>query len=288
MSLAGLEGKRRARILYGFLFFSLLLGAPIRGAAAQSAQSDLEAELASRLQSFSQNELVTRDQHFRQSADLRADREYVLSLYNNPSLADPESLQEFFALLTPDETSMLLQADALASDIEVIREYVRQNNLEGIFGGTYVDDQGKGGIVYTGFTLDADSHFQVLLDRVPHPDKLRLFPVRQTEAEIDDLVAQVTAAIDELASSGITVRGVGTSIPENVVQIDVASADPQTVGKLENRFGASKIKVVETPVIRALIDRKNYPPPLIAGVEIWNQLGFLSRGLCTALGGYAM
>lgn len=112
---------------------------------------------------------------------------------------------------------------------------------------------------------------RALTERFPFPERLKLFDVVRSERELNSVVDAVSDSIPQLRDEGIVVHLVARSIPENVVEIHVAVADPETERKLGERFGADRIRVIQGSPWSDL-DRYSDPFPLKAGVYMTNAI----------------
>jgi hypothetical protein len=236
-----------------------LTSALTAGASAAPDVNATPAELPLRLQL---------DQDFREAVGLRADDAYVRKLASNRDLVAPGSRREYGALLTPEEQDQMERWDRLSEAMPIVYKYV-ERNAELVFGGAYISDQATGGIANVAFTQDSARHLQNIRREFPYPDRLRLFPVRRPLIELDALHDRVAGDIDALAREGITVHSVATDVKSNTVEIGVASADPETVRRLETRYGQQDVEVLEVPKPQTT-SRSNQYPPMKSGLQIQN------------------
>lgn len=114
-----------------------------------------------------------------------------------------------------------------------------------------------------GFTNNVERSFPQIRNQFPYPDKLRSFRARFSHAMLIVLVDRVTDDMDELEAEGIDIHTVGVSVPSNVVDIRVASADASTVSTLGRRYGANRVRVTKGPPMVPL-DESETPVDVVA------------------------
>jgi hypothetical protein len=166
--------------------------------------------------------------------------------------------------LTAAENRELDERSKVSSAADIVQQY-GDRSAPRSFGGAYID-QAHGGLVRVGFTKAPARHMAELRRLFPYPAKLRLFPVKNTEAELDQVHAAVADAMPDY--EGIDIQVVNTAVKSNVVEIYVRSADQKTVAKLEKRFGSDNIRVLKSRgglVSTQRPGRFNNYPPLMGG-----------------------
>jgi hypothetical protein len=197
---------------------------------------------------------------------LRADAKYIRDLHAHPQQADQNSLNRYGALLTPHEMGAMAEGEALTSAMSVVRSYVKHHAAT-VFAGSYLEDLGRGGLAFVGFTQDSQRHLTRLRSVFPFPQKLRLFPVKHSLPYLDSVHRRIDGDLASLASQGLAIHTVSTSIQENRVTIGVASLDADTIAELENRYGRGNIRIFqETPI--TLATRASVYPPQQPGMEM--------------------
>lgn len=264
------------------------LGGPLSGLAAPASEPENEfaQRVVKHVDKLGLREIVARDARFRRGSGLIHDTEFIRHLYEDPSAADPSSLSEFHALLTPEESSALSEADKLAEAMDVIRPFVSAQGLGDIFGGAYMDQHEEGGVAHVGFVRNGSTHIEALRERFRFPGKLVAFAVEYSENELSTVVDRVSDEISTLEHEGITVHRVGVAVEKNVVEIVVEPSDLTHAPSLENRYGGEKVEVVSGAPLSFTDDRYQDNAPLPAGVDIFNDLGlFQGFAHCTVAWG---
>lgn len=102
------------------------------------------------------------------------------------------------------------------------------------YAGVYTDEQG---FVNVGFTQDADRQLANLKTHFKNPEKLRLIPAQYTKSQLDETTQAIGRDISSLRDQGIIIHLVEPNLPLNRVDVRVASADPDTIAFLKNKYG---------------------------------------------------
>jgi len=178
---------------------------------------------------------------FRRDFGLRRDIDHVRGLLDGSVAVESN---ESGVPLTAAEDEQVDSSFRVSDAVSIATKY--GGRVPDSFGGAYVD-LARGGLVYVGFTKAPERHLAELRKVFPYPAKLRLFPVRNTEAELDEVHRAVDEALPDLAAEGVEVHVVSTDIKSNVVEISLESIDRHTVARLEERFGRDKIQAVKSP-----------------------------------------
>lgn len=213
---------------------------------------------------------------FRQNFGLNAETTYVNATLDDPTLADSEEL--YGVPLTSAELTELDTRIAMADEVGTIEDYALDYASE--YADLYTDQAG-GGLIYVGWTRNADQHMADLRARFPYPERLRSFTAARTKDDVATLHQRVTADVDVLRADGIDVQSVATSVEGNVVEVGVPSPTADQQSKLNARYGAGVTLVARSASQGA--GREAAVRPLIAGLRIWKpsaQAGFIDT--CTS------
>jgi hypothetical protein len=206
-------------------------------------QTGLPREPAPRsgMPSAAREAAVDQSLRFREDFGLRRDLAHVRGLVDGSVPADS---YDYGVPLTAAENKEFEERSKVEDAMGIVFGY-RDRSAVRSFGGVYID-QAHGGLVYVGFTEAPRAHMAALRKLFPYPNRLRLFRVRNTEAELDEVHTAVADARSDLAGEGVDIQGISTAVQSNVVEIQVRSDDQQTVAMLEKRFGSDKIRVVKS------------------------------------------
>jgi hypothetical protein len=181
---------------------------------------------------------VARAIDFRRTFDLRFDLPFVVA-----SLHDPKASSDPFGVpVYPDEATKLY-ADLADQDatIPIVVDYASGHRNES--GGVYIDRDVHPAMVtslWTGHLAEHAAALAALLHG--HPTAVRL--VRYTEIELDALRDRVEADIDWMERIPARMQSLGIGIVENVVTMDVSSAEPTAVRQIEQHYGLGDSLVV--------------------------------------------
>lgn len=215
--------------------------------------------------------LIERSLEFRTDFGLRADRDFVAALVD-----DPTANRTLAGVpLTDVEVREFRRRLRVTARIPALKRYAAAR-ARGSFAGVYVD-QRRGGLIYVGFTRDADRHLRALKARFAYPGKLRTFTGRYTTAQLDRLHTRVDRDKRTLEARGVTVRTTSTSVPRNAVEIGVANPTRALERRLRLRYGTG-VRIVKAPALR-LLDKPAsqepgpgrssiQSPPFAGGIEI--------------------
>lgn len=157
---------------------------------------------------------------FRRSLGLRHDVEYVLALQDDPS-ARIDLLD--FPMTLAEERELLARQAETDRVVGIVQAYAADH--EDTFGGLYIDRDEMPGAVVAMFT-DALLAHEVALRTKLGTAFVVLRQVRYSEAYLRSLQEVIAHDNDWMAEIPAHMDGVGTDIKENVVTLDVSSAEP--------------------------------------------------------------
>ena len=184
------------------------------------------------------------------------------------TLNDPSLSEAYGVPLTAAEEQYVDNGQAVQAAVGVIEDYGKTSAANS-YAGRYTD-YANGTLVYVGFTRDADYHLAELKKIFRYPEKLRLFPVTRTIADLKGVHERIVDDIDALAAEGVDVRAISTSVRGNVVEVGVEQPSDAAAQTLARRYGAAARLVQKAPEPLALT-RKKKIRPLVAGLRIWSQ-----------------
>lgn len=148
--------------------------------------------------------------------------------------ADPTSTQEFGLPMLPTETASLFARNNLPDPVRRVLDVYGHTDE---FGGLYIDNA-QGGVVVVLWTTDPAVHEAAIRPKLPpcHPVEFR--QVRWSEHELRGWQYRISADMDWMADIAAKVTGVGADIDDNVVDIDISSANPDAGDLIVAHFAA--------------------------------------------------
>ncbi len=172
---------------------------------------------------------VRTGQEFRRDYGMPASRRHVARV-----IRSREETPDFGIALSPREVRYLraLEETTQTAGWRRIERYVARR--PSVSGGLSVgNDYPRGGAAIVRWTRDADRHGAALrrLARLP----VRVRRVDHSERELNR--AQDRIDFDALESEGISIRGASVDVDRSRVVLDVISARPDAVQRVEERFG---------------------------------------------------
>lgn len=214
---------------------------------------------------------MTKEISFRNIFGLNADEDYVQSV-NAQYPVDPL----YGVALTPNEQDLMNLRNDVQANLQTIDAYAAENAPD-----TYADlYRDREGLVYVGFTKDAEKHLANLKSQFKYPELLRLFPAMFSKAQLDETTQRITADLTRLRSQGIMIYTVGPNIQANSVDVTVDNANSETITLIKSRYGLHVN--VATGLAPVTSDRGNDPPPWKGGYQIWKDLGNGWAKVCTS------
>ena len=190
----------------------------------------------------------------RRQMGLRFDLPFVLA-----AAADPATSVEFLSIPTyPDEDAKLL-ADRADQQIAVgvIQSYASAHRDE--YGGVYIDRDQHPGVVTALWTGHLDAHRAALADKLDGKFVL-LRQVKYSHDELQDLSDGILndghLSDKFLASIPAHFFGLGVDIADNVIDLEVSSAEPTAVEQIADHLGlGDKLRVTSDGTGEMLLPR---------------------------------
>ena len=137
--------------------------------------------------------------------------------------ADSTSVLDFGVPMLPAETASLFARNGRA---DPVREAVDKYGHVDEFGGMYIDNA-QGGVVVVLWTTDPKIHEAAIRPKLFSCDPVEFRQVRWSEKELWSWQDKITADMDWMTDIAAKATGVGADISDNVVNIDVSSANPE-------------------------------------------------------------
>jgi hypothetical protein len=154
--------------------------------------------------------------HLRTEYGLRHDLTWIRQV-----AADPTAVLDFGVPMLPAETASLFARNDLPDAVRwVLDDYGHTDE----FGGLYIDNA-QGGVVVLLWTTDPTVHEAAIRPKLPpcHPVEFR--QVRWSEHELRGWQDRISADMDWMTDIPAMLTGVGADISDNVVNIEVSSAN---------------------------------------------------------------
>jgi hypothetical protein len=148
--------------------------------------------------------------------------------------ADPTSTQEFGVPMLPAETASLFARNNLP---DPVRRVLDAHGHTDEFGGLYIDNV-QGGVVVVLWTTDPAVHEAAIRPKLPpcHPVEFR--QVQWSEQELRGWQDRISADMDWMTDIAAKATGVGADISDNVVNIDISSANPDAANLIVAHYAA--------------------------------------------------
>jgi hypothetical protein len=148
--------------------------------------------------------------------------------------ADPRASTAFGFPLLPEEEQSLFARSGPAEQVQtVLLGYGHKDEL----GGLYIDNA-LGGIVVVLWTRDLESHAAAIRALLPECHPVIFRRVRWSEAELRAWQNRIAADSEWFAQIPADARGFGADISENVVTVDISSANPNAAALIVEHFDA--------------------------------------------------
>ena len=197
---------------------------------------------------------------FRKAFGLSTDRPAAEALEANPN-AD----RYYSVALNAQERAEIDRRMTIQEKLSPLLAYGRRH--ADVFGGMHVD-QAAGGVVHLGFTAGVDAHRLAAQKLLPPGAQLQVRQVDRTEAQLDQLVDQISRDTALASALGISVHDTGTNIPENTVDVFVEPYSPDVAAAIQGRYGGGvSVLPGSAPQLTACTTRGNCPgPPIMGGV----------------------
>jgi hypothetical protein len=164
---------------------------------------------------------------------------------------DPTAVMDFGFPMLPDEAEELFARNGLSQVVEaVVNRYDHKDELGGLY-----TDHALGGVVVVMWKSDVASHEAAIRPLLPdcHPVLFRL--ARWSEAELRALQDRIVQDMVWMAEIPASPQGVGAHVSENVVVIDISSANPEAEAMILDHYGApdGMIRVISDGTGAALL-----------------------------------
>jgi hypothetical protein len=179
------------------------------------------------------DEAIAYATRFRKDFGLRSDAGFVKGLAK-----DPRAVEAYGILMLPAE-QYDLDHRVGGDELDKVDAYARAN--ADAFAGLYIDQE-AGGVVVVLFTGDLTHHLAAVPSLVPER-RVVVRGARTTLADLEALQQRITDERDVIRAMGGIVQSVGTMIMDNLVDLEISSADPGLPHRLAERYGADRVQV---------------------------------------------
>jgi len=148
--------------------------------------------------------------------------------------ADPTSVLDFGVPMLPAETASLFARNDLPDPVRRVLDAYGHTDE---FGGLYIDNA-QGGVVVVLWTTDPAVHDAAIRPMLPacHPVEFR--QVRWSERELRGWQDRISADMDWMTDIAAKLTGVGVDTSDNVVAIDISSANPDAADLIVAHYAA--------------------------------------------------
>ncbi|HEV3002527.1 MAG TPA: DUF6531 domain-containing protein [Solirubrobacteraceae bacterium] len=179
-------------------------------------------------------DVSTNSRRFRADFGLRSDEAYLDSVNADP--ANRARATEYGVPLTAAELADIQAREDVQGALHIVKNYVTQHALGSSFAGTWTDHP-NGGIVYVGFTADAQAHVDAIKQLFPYPTRLRAFTAERSRSSLDATHEQIRNDLELLRSLMIDVRSIVTMNQGNTVEVGVRGLNAVEATQLRLRYG---------------------------------------------------
>lgn len=162
-------------------------------------------------------------------------------------IADPtrqEAIDRFGAALTVDQGDELDLRLAAQDAMPVIDSFAATR--QATYAGVYMDNPG-GGLLYVGFTADAQNQVDQLKASFPYPARLRAFTAARSMTDLQAMQARLESDWGTNALPIANVSAVGIDERLNLVVVGSINPGPQDESLLQGRYGSGVILKKEDP-----------------------------------------
>jgi hypothetical protein len=147
---------------------------------------------------------------------------------------DPTAVMDFGVPMLPSETASLFARNELTGPVQAaLGSYGHAD----AFGGIYIDNE-QGGVVVVLWTGDPSAHEAAIRRVLPACYPVQFRQVRWSERELRSWQDTISADVDWLTGIAATVTGVGADISDNVVDVEVSSANPDVADLIVAHYAA--------------------------------------------------
>jgi hypothetical protein len=148
--------------------------------------------------------------------------------------ADPRADTAFgFPMLPEEEQSLFSRHDPAEAVQRVLMGYGHEDEL----GGLYIDNV-LGGTVVVLWTGNIEAHAAAIRALLPECHPVIFKRVRWSEAELRRWQDKISADWNWFATIPAAPQGVGASVSDNVVTVDISSANPNAAAIIVAHYGA--------------------------------------------------
>jgi hypothetical protein len=169
----------------------------------------------------------------RRGLGLRFDLAYVLATESDPRA----NSQVFDFRMYPEEEAKVFADQAAQRTIgEAIKAYATKHREE--FGGYYIDREDMPGVVVALWTDHLESHEAAIRSTIGEIAPFAVRQVNYSEAELRAIQDRVTAdwRASWVATIPAVIQGVGVETIENVVVVEISSANPNAAAIIESHY----------------------------------------------------
>jgi hypothetical protein len=148
--------------------------------------------------------------------------------------ADPSAVLDFGVPMLPAETASLFARNELGDPVRRVLDGYGHSDE---FGGMYIDNA-QSGVVVLLWTTDPASHEAAIRPELPRCHPVEFRQVRWSERELRDWQDRITADMDWMSGIAAMATGVGADISDNVVDLEVSSANPDAGDLIAAHYSA--------------------------------------------------
>lgn len=268
---------QRARVHRARLAGGLLLAAFALAAAAPAA-AQVPSGATPPPPSEQREAQVDAAVDFREDFGLRSDRAYVAALEAGGERF-ARGLEAFGFALTSGELAAIAGRERVADAVGPVVERYVERRAGDSFAGLYID-QADGGTIRVGFTDGASERLRRLRSRAPFPGMIETFRADDSEAELERLAREVSAALPELGALGA--HRVSLDVSRGVVRVVASEATDELRAELAERFPGEPLRLEAEPSLQLAANYDRFPtPPMLGALEIYRNVGG-GRSFCSA------
>lgn len=205
---------------------------------------------------------LSEQQRYRAELGLPASAQVVTDLNKRWSGGSLPDAGTEGAVFTADEQHELDAREGAAREIGAAARSYFTGDLETAFGGMFIDHTaGKTAVLVT---RDAAKHLAALRQRIDNDDRLSVRTSKFSLAQLDDIVAVLTANANRLAAADAAFTTAGVTENENVVDVALLADSPTARQQVLNLLNPADRAAVRfgpgAPVETIGVDGLNAPP----------------------------
>lgn len=175
------------------------------------------------------------DEDTRVAIEMRADYGLRFDLvWVRQVAANPRAVMDFSIPMLPEETQTLFARNALPDPVLIVLAGYGHGDQ---FGGIYLDNA-LGGVVVVLWTADVAAHEAAIRPRLPDCHPVLFRQVRWSEAELREWQDRIFRDSDWFATIPAAARGFGARVSENVVTVEISSANPNAAAIIVAHYDA--------------------------------------------------